>query len=322
MSDHPIDPRALALLRAPSADFVQIFLPAIAMVAMLAVIFSLRPAAFSYFGFNLLFNLSVPLIFSALSQMLIINIGDIDLANGAFVSFVTCVVAVFLAAQPLLAVVILCGSIAIYVAVGVLIQVRKLPSIIVTLGMSFVWLGLALLVLPTPGGLAPQWLTDLTRFQPPLMPLPLWIALVVALAGHWALVRSSYGVILRGAGANPVATARAGWSLARARIVIYVAAGLLAALSGVALSAITTSGDPDVAPAYTLLGIGAVILGGGSFTGGLVSPIGTVIGAITLSLAGSLLSFLQVPSVWQIGAQGLILFLVLVGRAFTTLRPV
>ena len=60
--------------------------------------------------------------------------------------------------------------------------------------------------------------------------------------------------------------------------------------------------------------LGAVILGGGSFSGGVVSPIGTVVGALTLSIAGSLLSFLNVPPTWQLGAQGAILFLVLAGR--------
>jgi ribose transport system permease protein len=66
--------------------------------------------------------------------------------------------------------------------------------------------------------------------------------------------------------------------------------------------------------------VGAVILGGGSFKGGVVSPIGTVAGALTLSLAGSLLSFLQVPPTWQIGSQGIILFLVLAGRVLISER--
>ena len=60
---------------------------------------------------------------------------------------------------------------------------------------------------------------------------------------------------------------------------MYGAAGILAVLSGLTLSGLTTSGDPNIAPTYTLLGVGAVILGGGSFTGGMVSPVGTVVGA-------------------------------------------
>jgi ribose transport system permease protein len=312
----PVTPVRRRPARRISPDHLQLGLPFLALLVMLAVIFSIRPAAFSYFGFGLLFNLAVPLMLAALAQMLVICLGDIDLSVGNFVGFVTCVTAVFLRDSPLIAVLLLAAGIAAYAAVGVLIQLRGLPSIIVTLGMSFVWLGIALLLLPSPGGTVPDWLSGFMSLQPPLVPLPIVIAVVAAALGHWLLKRSAYGVILLGAGANPRAVARAGWSLLRARIVMYGAAGAVAVLSGLTLSGLTTSGDPNIAPTYTLLGVAAVILGGGSFTGGLVSPIGTVVGAMTLSLAGSLLSFLMVAPVWQVGAQGIILFLVLAGRIF------
>ena len=198
---------------------------------------------------------------------------------------------------------------------GVVIYVRRLSAIMVTLGASFVWLGIALLILPNPGGLAPAWLTGLARLPSPLMPLPLWLAVVIAILGHYAMMRSAFGVILRGAGGNAKAISRAGWSLLKARFIIYFSAGILAVLSGMSLIAITTSGDPNVAPTYTLVSIAAVILGGGTFVGGIMSPAGAVAGAMTLSLAGSMLSFLNVPPVWQIGVQGCILVAVLGGRA-------
>jgi ribose transport system permease protein len=168
--------------------------------------------------------------------------------------------------------------------------------------------------MPGPGGAAPRWLVAFMSWKPPLVPLPVLMALLTGLIGHLVISRSSYGAVLRGAGANPRAVERAGWSVLAIRCAVYAAAGALACLAGLTLTGLTTSGDPNVAPAYTLLGVGAVILGGGAFTGGIVSPVGTVIGALTLALAGSLLSFLQVPPTWQIGAQGAILFLVLAGR--------
>jgi ribose transport system permease protein len=293
---------------------IQVGLPAAALIVMLAVIFSMRPQAMSYFGFALLFKLSIPLVIATLAQMLIIMIGDIDLSNGAFVGLTTCVGAVFLQDAPLTAAAIYLALIAAYAGFGFLIHVRRLPSIIVTLGMSFVWLGLAIVVLPSPGGVAPAWLSDFMNWRPPLLPLPIWLAIAAAVAGHLAIMRSSFGPILRGAGGNPRALERAGWSIATIRVGVYAAAGALTCLAGLALTGLTTSGDPNVAPAYTLQGVGAVILGGGSFSGGVISPIGAVIGALTLSLTGSLLSFLQVPATWQIGAQGGILFLVLAGR--------
>ena len=78
---------------------------------------------------------------------------------------------------------------------------------------------------------------------------------------------------------------------------------------------LTTSADASIALRYTLLSIAGVILGGGEFVGGRVSPIGAVLGALTLVLAGSLLSFMRISPDWQIGAQGAILILVLALRA-------
>lgn len=291
-----------------------VLLPSLALAVMLCVIFVMQPSAMSYFGFTLLFKMAPPLILAALAQMLVILLGEIDLSNGAFVGLVTCIAAIFLKDSAVVAIAILLAAVALYVALGWLIHYRQLPSIIVSLGASFIWLGTAILILPAPGGEIPGWLRTAASWKPPLLPLPIWIALAIAIVAHLVLMRSSFGVMLRAAGGNPRAVQKSGWSIAWLRIAVYGAAAGLLVLAGLMLAGLITSGDPNVAPSYTLLGIGAVILGGGAFVGGYVSPIGTVIGALTLSLAGSFLSFLQVPATWQIGAQGVILFLVLVGR--------
>lgn len=281
---------------------IERFVPAIVLALMLLLIFIMRPNVMTYGGVNLLLKLAIPLVLAAISQMLIIALGDLDLSTGSFVSFTTCVIAVFLDQQPTVAVSILLASVGAYGLLGAVIHLRQLPSIIVTLGMSFVWLGLALLVLSSPGGRAPEWLIGLPRLVTPWLPFPVWFAVIVTAIVHFGLMRSSLGVVIRGAGGNPRATERAGWSVLAARVGVYMAAGFCAVLSGLMLSALTTSGAPNIAPAYTLLSIAAVILGGGSFVGGVVSPSGAVIGAITLTLVGSVLTFLNVPSVWQIGA--------------------
>ena len=96
---------------------------------------------------------------------------------------------------------------------------------------------------------------------------------------------------------------------------MFAAAGFFGMLAGLALIGLTTSADANIALRYTLLSIAGVILGGGEFVGGRVSPVGAVIGAMTLTLAGSFLSFLRIPPDWQIGAQGAILIIVLALRA-------
>ncbi|MBA3516407.1 MAG: ABC transporter permease [Rhizobiales bacterium] len=269
----------------------------------------------SYVGLNLMLNLAIPIALATIAQMCVITVNDLDLSIGAYVGFVACVAATWLQATPLLGAAALLGGILVYGAVGALVHLRNLPSIVVTLGMSFVWLGLSVLILPTPGGASPGWIRSLMTLKPPYVPFPIIAAALIALIAHLALMRTSYGSILRGSGGNPKAIDRAGWSLLKAKVTMFALAGFFGMLAGLSLIGLTTSADANIALRYTLLSIAGVILGGGEFVGGRVSPVGAVIGAMTLTLAGSFLSFLRIPPDWQIGAQGAILIIVLALRA-------
>lgn len=297
-----------------SASTIRLLTPAFSLALLLAAIFYMQPRAMSYNGLNLLFNLAVPIALATIAQMLIMAINDLDLSMGAFVSFTVCVAATYLQAQPLLGVLILAAAIAVYAAIGVIIYVRNLPAIVVTLGMSFVWAGLAVLLLPSPGGSAPSWARWIMTTKPPLVPMAIVASVIIALVTHYLIMRSTLGVLIRGTGGNTRSIERSGWSVIVIRATTYALAGLFAVLAGIALLGLTTSADANIALRYTLLSIAGVILGGGEFVGGRVSPIGAVIGALTLTLAGSFLSFMRISPDWQIGAQGAILILVLALR--------
>ena len=298
----------------PSARLLRSLLPAFSLTVILIAIFYLQPRAMSYLGLNLLLNLALPIAFATLAQMCVITVNDLDLGIGAFVGFVACVGATWLNETPLLGFAVLLLSIGIYAAVGALIHLRNLPSIVVTLGMSFFWLGLALLVLPTPGGKAPDWVRAVMTFKTPGLPATIYASVLIAFLVHILLMRSSYGTVLRGVGGNPRSVERAGWSILRAKMTMYALAGFFGVLSGISLIGLTTSADANIALRYTLLSIAGVILGGGEFVGGRISPVGAVLGAMTLTLASSFLSFLRISPDWQIGAQGAILILVLALR--------
>ena len=289
-------------------------LPAVSLIVLLATIFIMQPRAMSYMGMNLMLNLAVPIALATIAQMLIITVNDLDLSLGSFISFVACVAATLLNDHPLLGCLALVGCVAVYALLGALIHIRQLPAIVVTLGMSFIWVGGAVLLLPAPGGSAPQWLQALVKIKTPLLPFAVVMCVVLAVAVHLFLMRSTWGVVLRGAGGNPLAIAKAGWSLLKIKVTLYAMAGTFGVLSGLFLVGLTTSADANMALRYTLLSIAGVILGGGEFTGGRVSPVGAVLGALTLVLAGSLLSFIRISPDWQIGAQGAILILVLALR--------
>jgi len=293
-------------------------LPFLTLAVVLAATFYVQPRTMSYFGLNLMLQYAVPIALATIAQMFIITVNDLDLSIGPFVGLVSCVGATLLLENPLLGILALLALIAAYGAIGALIHVRNLPSIVVTLGLSFVWLGIAVMILPSPGGKAPDWLKALMTVQTPVIPFPIIAAVVIGVVVHLALMLSSYGVIARGAGGNPKALSRAGWSMLRTKVAMYMLAGFFGVLSGLALLGLTTSGDAHVADRYTLYSIAGVILGGGEFIGGRVSPLGAVVGALTLALAGSFLIFLRISPDWQIGAQGAILIIVLALRALVT----
>ena len=298
-----------------SPRFLRAILPGLSLAILLGLIFYLNPRTMSYTGLNLMLNLAIPIALATIAQLCVITVNDLDLSIGTYVGFVVCVAAVYLTEAPIIGMLLLLGGILIYAAVGALIHLRNLPSIVVTLGMSFVWLGLAVLVLPTPGGKSPEWLAWLMKLKPPYVPFPIIAAAVIALVAWFALMRTSYGSILRGSGGNPKAIERAGWSLLKTKVTMFALAGVFGMLAGLSLIGLTTSAQANVAERYTLYSIAGVILGGGDFVGGRVSPVGAVLGAITLTLSAPFLTFIHIPPDWQIGAQGAILIIVLALRA-------
>lgn len=313
--------RAPASAMTPRTRMLRALLPALSLALVLIAIAWLNPRAISYFGFSLMLNLAIPIALATIAQMFVIAGNELDLSIGTFVGFVGCVTATWLREAPLFGAAVLVGSIGVYALLGALIHLRNLPSIVVTLGMSFVWQGLAILIMPKPGGQAPAWLLALMSFKPPLLPFPIIAAVVIALVVHAGLMRTSYGTILRGSGGNPAALGRAGWSLLRTKVTLFALAGLFGVLSGMSLIGITTSGDANIGNGYTLLSIAGVILGGGEFMGGIVSPVGAVIGALTLALAASpLLTFMHIPPDWQVAANGAILIIVLAARVLISRR--
>jgi ribose transport system permease protein len=303
---------------APRPDwrrFLRAGLPAASFALVLGAIAWLNPRVISYFGFTLMLNYAVPIALATVAQMFAMTGDDIDLSIGAFVGFVCCVVATYLNAAPLTGIAILIGCLVAYAALGALIHLRNLPSIVVTLGMSFVWQGLAVLLLPQPGGKAPAWLQTIMGYKPPYVPLPILAAALIGGVAWFGLMRTSYGAILRGTGGNATAISRAGWSMLRAKTILFVLIGAFGILSALALVGITRAADAHLGDGYTLLSIAGVILGGGEFVGGVVSPIGAVIGALTLTLASTqLLGFLRIPPDWQVAANGAILIVVLAAR--------
>jgi ribose transport system permease protein len=286
-------------------------LSAITFAILLGLIYRNQSLALSYLGLTLLLGASVPIVFATLAQMMMVSVGDLDLSIGPFISMSAAIGAIILPNSPWLAALLYVLAIGVYVFCGVLIHVRRLSSIVVTLGLSFIWLGFALLLVPSPGGEAPQYLVDLMTWQPPFVPLPVLFAILAALIGYFIFNITVFGTVVRGFGGNPKVIERSGRSSLGIHAAVYALAGVFGIVSGLLLLGQTTSADANQATSYTLISIASVILGGGEFVGGKIYALGSVFGALTMTLATSFLNFYQVSSDWQVAMQGIILIVAL-----------
>jgi ribose transport system permease protein len=289
----------------------------VALIAIFTIAVINQPGILSVTGLTLMLMSAVPLVLAAQAQMIIMSVGDIDLGVGFLIGLVTVIAATSLNENPILGIALLLGIVAVYAVLGLLVQKRGVPSIIVTLGMSFVWLGLGLQLLPTPGGAAPEWLSAIGRWRPEGIPAPLVFIVLATLLGWFIARRSRAGARMRALGSSAATLDKAGWSLSRTRVMAYVIAAALMIVAGLMLAAQTRSGDINSASNLTLMTIAAVILGGGNFSGGRALPIGTTLGAVTLGLITVLLSLMNLSSSLQSAAQGIIVLAVLAGRIIT-----
>jgi ribose transport system ATP-binding protein len=278
-------------------------IPFLTAALMLAVIGFLNRNAVSLLGLDLLMTAAVPLALISLAQLFIVGGSEIDLGIGAFAGLTSVISATFLVTDPALGWLFLAMALAGYAAFGLLVQLRSIPAIVVTLGASFVWLGIGYTLQQTPGGSAPDWLAALAAFN--LFGIPASaLCLLAAATAATVFNASPLGVMLRGFGANPRSMVQSGWSPLSAALLRYGFSGLFGLAAGLAMTAINTASDINAGSSYTLLSIAAVVVGGSSLTGGRITPLGTLFGAISLSLVASLLGLLDVSTDYNAVVQG------------------
>ena len=240
-----------------------------------------NPLVASVFGADLLLMPALSLVLVTVAQMFIVGGSEIDLGVGAFAGLVSVLAATLLYDRPLTGAAAIVAVLLAYTLLGGLIQARRIPAIVVTLGASFIWVGLGYALQPTPGGASPEWLSALVGWSVSDLPTSILLIVAVALIAR-AIDWSPIGVALRGFGNNAAAMRRSGWSPTRYALVRYLIAGLFAAAAGLSLTAINTASDINSGNSYTLLSVAAVVMGGCTLIGGIISPFGAVVGAVTL----------------------------------------
>ena len=258
-----------------------------------------------------------PLAAVAMAQSIIMLTGGVDLSTGAVVS-VGCVLAATVVGGSAagmaggIAMVLAAGAV-IGVMTGLVVTLLRLPPIIVTLATSFVWSGVALLIMPVPAGSIPDSLSNALAGD---LPTPmLIIALLALLWKLWTL--TPLGLASAVFGDNPAGAYRSGVNVDVARVAAYAISGVLSVLAGLFVAAQTGSGDPTIGASYTLNSITAAVLGGVAFTGGVGTMRGALTGALLLTAMISVMFLLGISAFYQYIAQGAV---ILVAVALPLLR--
>jgi ribose transport system permease protein len=270
----------------------------------------------------------LPLALAAVAQTIVVIAGGIDLSIGSMIALTNVVAATqmlnrgdeldYVVAAGVLLLGLMIGAIN-----GAVIVVTRVADIIVTLAMSFVWAGFALLLLGGPVRSSQPWLVDLVTG-------PLgneWIAkglvvLAVVVAAIWIpLRRSRVGLSLFAVGSNQLAAFRSGVSIGRTKVIAYSITGLFAAMGGLAVTAVTGQGSP-LQGGYTLASVAAVVLGGVSLAGGRGGVLGPILAVVILSLIQTDMTFLRLNSNLATVLQGAILIGVVMLGSLAQLRRV
>ena len=275
------------------------------LVIIILVNLFFQPNIFERNTLNSNMRVFLPLIILAAGQAVVILGGGIDISVGSIVSIINVILAtqVGLQGDPqkmywMLGLVLLVGMLAGAIN-GFFVAYMRLQPIITTYATSFLYAGLALLILPNPGGGIPQAFSGFYRETTPLG-LPLAFFFIAFILLLWALIHQTrYGRYLLAVGGKAEAAYETAVPVTAIQFSTYVIAGLMAALSGIAITLLVGSGNAGTGDQLTLSSITAVVIGGTALSGGVGGVAGSIIGAVILGLIRNIISFANIDTWWQ-----------------------
>ena len=293
----------------------------LALLLVLLGVTKLIQPAFGTSGIETLARAALPFAFATAGMAVVVIVGGIDLSVASMMAVCSVTAAVLMTMMggvPAVLLTLVVGSLMGAISGG-LIVVTRVPDIVVTLAMLFVWEGVALLILNAPGGTAAAWLQDSVRGG--FGPLP---QALVIMAGLVALVwlpvrRSKLGLSIYATGSDESAAFRSGVAVGWTRVAAYAICGLFCAMGGLSLTMLTGIGEPVPGP-YLLASVAAVVLGGVVLGGGRGGLLGPLIAVFILRLIRLMLTLLAVdPNVTTI-IEGTIMVVVVMLGALLMLR--
>ncbi len=285
----------------------------LALVLIVGVIGFVAPSFLS--GSNL-FLLSRQISFVAIvafGELFVILTGGIDLSVGSIMALAGMAAAWAMKVGVPVPLAVAAGvavGLAMGAVNGALISYVRITPFIVTLGMLSLASGLVL-------GLTKGWpITEIPASFLPLaqgaflgLPVPVWIAALVAVTAHVTLRYTAFGRRTYAIGGNEQATFLSGIDVSRIKFVLYVISAATASIAGIILVARFNSAQADTGKGWELDAIAAAVIGGTSLAGGSGSVLGVVIGACIMGVIKNGLVLMRVSSYWQTAIIGIIIVL-------------
>ena len=286
--------------------------PILALLVVYGIFVCIAPASFrSTRTFVMIAKHTTIVGMAALGMTLVIISGGIDLSVGSIVAMVTAVIAKLLqdyGAGPVAAALggVVAGALAGLVS-GTLITALRVVPFIVTLGMMLIIRGTAKLIgqeqkidVDTE---KLRWLDELMASVPKgswmVLPVGVWLLIIMALAVAFMLRYTRLGRHIFAVGSNEQTARLCGVVVWRVKVMVFMLCGAFAGLAGLMQFSRLTVGDPTVAVGLELDVIAAVVIGGGSLSGGEGSVLGTLVGALIMTVIASGCTQMGLPNYWQ-----------------------
>jgi ribose transport system permease protein len=294
----------------------------IVLLLILLGITKLIQPSFGVSGLESLARAALPFAFATAAMAVVVIVGGIDLSVASIMAVCAVTAAVLMqsmGAIPAVAITLLIG-LGMGMINGGLIVVTRVPDIVVTLAMLFVWEGTALLILNAPGGTVHDWLEDSIAGTVLFWVPKALIVMAIAVALVWIpLKRSKLGLSIYAVGSDELAAFRSGVAVGWTKVAAYGVCGLFCAMGGLSLIMLTGIGEPVPGP-YLLASVAAVVLGGVVLGGGIGGLLGPIIAVFILRIIRTILTLAAVdPNVTTI-VEGTIMVAVVMFGAFLVMR--
>lgn len=309
--------------RAPTKSGAVQQILAFASLIVLVVVFSLSSSNFFQFSNIVGILLSTAVIgVLALGSTFVIITGGIDLSVGTVMTFASVMTGVVITVWGLPIPLGIVGGIAAGAVCGLIsglaVAKMRIPPFIATLAMMMITKGLSLVISgtkpiyfsSTPGFAQVSMGSVLNSIIPGLeIPNAVLIFFGLAIAASILLSKTIVGRYNFAIGSNEEATRLSGVNVGFWKIVIYTITGMFSGIAGILMASRLNSAQPALGMGYELEAIAAVVIGGTSVSGGKGTILGTVIGALIMSVLTNGLRILSVPQEWQTVIVGIVILL-------------